>query len=265
MPDVPGRGGQAHRSDHPPARPVNPPHTRLWLEQPASLGMLRAEEMQRNAHARAGRGRRSSRHADPPPVKLGIVSDIHCNLAGLEAALAAMGPVDVLLCLGDAIDRFRFSNAVIGRLRALGAQLILGNHEEIFLSEAGLPARARAEVDAQLVEYLAAQPPRRMLNFDGRKVLMVHSTPWEPRGAYIYPHSPKLARFAEAGADFVLYGHTHAPLIRRIGGVLVINPGSAGDGRDTGHGRHLSCAVLDPGTGEARLIDYLDPRFPAPP
>ena len=30
----------------------------------------------------------------------------------------------------------------------------------------------------------------------GLRLLMVHSTPWEPRGAYVAPHSSDLARFA---------------------------------------------------------------------
>jgi len=79
---------------------------------------------------------------------------------------------------------------------------------------------------------------------------MVHSTPWEPRGEYVFPHSGKLARFAEAEADFVLYGHTHAQVARQVGRVLVINPGSAGDARDQTNDRQLSCAVLDTATHE---------------
>ncbi|HVC61274.1 MAG TPA: YfcE family phosphodiesterase [Acetobacteraceae bacterium] len=196
-------------------------------------------------------------------MKLGIVSDIHGNLAGLQQALAAMGPVDELLCLGDSIYQYRFSNEVIALLKAVGARLILGNHEEVFLSEAGSQAREQVGVDKDLVAFLADQPPRRMLTYGRKKLLMIHSTPWEPRGEYIYPHNEKLALFAEAGADFVLYGHTHAQVVRRIGGVLVVNPGSAGEGRYTSDGLCMSCAVLDTGTGEAHVINYMDPRFPA--
>ena len=43
-------------------------------------------------------------------MKLGIVSDIHCNAAGLRQALALMGDVDDLICLGDSIYEYRFSN-----------------------------------------------------------------------------------------------------------------------------------------------------------
>jgi putative phosphoesterase len=193
-------------------------------------------------------------------VKIGIVSDIHCNLYGLDAALEAMGDVDELLCLGDAIFQYRFSNEVIARLRERGAHVIQGNHEEDFFAPHGVRARAAAWIDPELMDWLANQPLRRELEFAGKKLLMVHSTPWAPRGAYVWPDSPALARFAEAEADFVLYGHTHAQVVERIGRALVINPGSAGDARDHRNGRLLSCAVLDPANDDVRIIDYPDRR-----
>jgi len=68
--------------------------------------------------------------------------------------------------------------------------------------------------------------------------------------------SSLLERFAEADADFVLYGHTHHQLVRRCGKVLVINPGSAGDARDSSNGRRLSCAVLDTVSEEVVVTDF---------
>ena len=192
-------------------------------------------------------------------MKLGIVSDIHCNILGLQAALAAMGSLDDLLCLGDSISQNKFSNEVIGLLKSVGAHIILGNHEELFLSESGVLAREQDHVDQELVAFLADQPLRKTLTYDGKTILMIHSTPWEPRGEYIYPHNEKLEAFGEADADFVLYGHTHADIVRRIGDVVVVNPGSAGESRYTPEGWSLSCAVLDTVTGEVRVISYVDP------
>lgn len=195
-------------------------------------------------------------------MRLGIVSDIHCNAVGLREALAVMGSIDELLCLGDAIDRRRFSNDVVGLLKELGAHIILGNHEEIFLSEYASGETAHPDADKDLVAFLAAQPLRRMLTYGRKRVLMTHSTPWEPRGAYIFPHNERLPEFADAGADYVLYGHTHAHVIRRYGDVAIVNPGSAGEGRDSSDGRHLSCAVLDTEADDIRLIHYMDPAVP---
>lgn len=191
-------------------------------------------------------------------MKIGIVSDIHGNLAGLLKAVELMGEVDDLLCLGDSIYDYRFSNEVIGWLREHDIPTVLGNHEWGFLGPQGERARAAAWVDQDLVAWLAEQPYRLDLERAGQRILMVHSTPWEPYGDYVLPGSRDLKRFAEteAEADYVLYGHTHQQVVERVGDVLVINPGSAGDARDSRNDRQLSCAVLDLGAGDARIIDY---------
>lgn len=193
-------------------------------------------------------------------MKLGIVSDIHCNGAGLAQALDLMGDIDELICLGDSIYEYRFSNEVVSLLRAREAKVILGNHEECFFGPQGARARARDGIDPALSEWLAERPLRDEMSAGAKKVLLVHSTPWEPRGTYVHPGSGLLERFGEAEADFVLYGHTHQQLARRVGRVLVINPGSAGDPRDSRNGGQLSCAVLDTASEEVTFYDYPNPR-----
>ena len=183
-------------------------------------------------------------------MKLGIVSDLHCNIAGLNRALELMGPVDDLLCLGDSIFEYRFSNEVVATLRDSGFHTIKGNHEEVFLGPLGERARSREGIDPERLQWLDDRPWRLELQYGDKKVLMVHSTAWEPYGEYVYPHSPSLARFGEEDADFVLFGHTHQQLAERFGRVLVINPGSTGDGRDPRNDRQLSCAVLDTESAE---------------
>jgi putative phosphoesterase len=194
-------------------------------------------------------------------MKVGIVSDIHCNLAGLDRALEAMGDIDELLCLGDSIFEYEFSNAVVARLKQRQAYIILGNHEEVFMSPAGERARNRPGIDPELLQFLSEKPYRRQLDLAGKRLLLVHSTPWEPRGDYVHPHSQKLDRFAAVDADIVMYGHTHCQVVKRVETTLIINPGSAGDARDSRNGRQLSCAVLDLPSEEVRIIDYPDPRF----
>ena len=194
-----------------------------------------------------------------PRVKIGIVSDLHCNKAGLDRALELMGDVDELLCLGDSIYEYRFSNEVVQTLIDRCAHTIQGNHEEVFLGPLGGRAREREGNDPALMRWLAERPHRIPLELGGKRILMVHSTPWEPRGAYVMRSSPLLERFGEADADIVLFGHTHHQVVHRAGRVLVINPGSAGDARDVSNGRQLSCAVLDTASDDVRIIDYPDP------
>ena len=171
-------------------------------------------------------------------------------------ALEILGDADELICLGDSIYEYRFSNEVVRILRDRGAHTILGNHEEGFLGPQGARARQPEWIDRSLLQWLAERPKRLELEFGGKKLLAVHSTPWEPQGAYVYPHSSQLDRFGEANADFVLYGHTHHQLVRRLGTVLVINPGSAGEARDHSNGRQLSCAMLDTAVDEVVMIDF---------
>jgi putative phosphoesterase len=189
-------------------------------------------------------------------LKIGIVSDVHCNQDGLLRALSILGDVDELICLGDSIYEYRFSNEVVRLLKDRRAHTILGNHEEGFLGPHGVRARQPDWIDRSLLQWLAERPKRLELDIARKKLLVVHSTPWEPPGTYVYPHNSLLARFGEAEANFVLYGHTHHQLVRRIGKVLVINPGSAGEARDSSNGRQLSCAVLDTVTEEVAVTDF---------
>ncbi len=192
-------------------------------------------------------------------MRIGVVSDIHCNARALDHALTLMGPIDRLFCLGDSIYEFRFSNDVVALLRQQEALVIQGNHEEAFFSPAGARARAAPAVDPDHADWLAAQPLRRRLMLDGVDFHLCHSTPWEPRGPYIIPEDPALARFGETDAHVVLYGHTHRQVVREIAGTLIVNPGSAGDARDAKNGRLLSCAVIETQPLTARIIDFANP------
>lgn len=196
-------------------------------------------------------------------MRIGIVSDIHGNAPGLEAALEHMGSIDLLICAGDAFDEYRFSNEVVARLRELEARYVLGNHEDVLLSSAGVRARERPGVDADLLAWTAEQPHVLRLEVDGRRILLFHSTPWSPHGEYVFPHSKLLARFGELDVDYAVYGHTHAQVAQRVQRTLVINPGSAGHARDVRNGRRLSCCVLDTRSDEVVVANYDDPQLAA--
>jgi putative phosphoesterase len=192
-------------------------------------------------------------------VRLGIVSDIHCNIQGLERALELMAPFDQLWCAGDSVFQFRWSNDVVRRLRELEAVVVLGNHEETILGPDGQRALSNPKVDQDLVAWLRQQPYRVERVVDGKKVVMTHGSPWEPWKDYHYPHEPIWGRAAELACDALIVGHTHYKMALRVGRVLVINPGSAGDPRDHRNDFQLSCATWDTTTGEVVFYDYPDP------
>jgi putative phosphoesterase len=193
-------------------------------------------------------------------MRLGIVSDVHGNAAGLRRALELLGSVDEVLCLGDVVEEYRFDNESVALLRDVGARCVLGNHDVNLLSEHGARARSAEHVDQTLVAWLGSHPLQIEVDVNGKRMLMTHASPCPPHTQYVMPQSPEIRRIADVDADVVLIGHTHRQMVERVGRVLVVNPGSAGQARDPRNGRRLSCAVLDSTTEEVRLIDFdIDP------
>ena len=192
-------------------------------------------------------------------MRIGIVSDIHCNHAALRIALDRMGPVDELLCAGDAVYQFRFSNEVMRILRERQARYILGNHEEVLLGPWGEHARSADWVSARDLDYMAAQPALIETTIAGKSLIMVHGSPFEPHNEYIYPNSPSLSRLGTLDADYVILGHTHYQMAERVGRALVINPGSAGEPRDARNAFQLTYAILDTAADEVLFDDFPDP------
>lgn len=195
-------------------------------------------------------------------MRIGIISDIHCNLAGLDATLGFLNDADEIICAGDAIYQYRFSNDVVDRLREHGVRMVLGNHEETFLGPDGVRARTSARVRQDALAWLAGQPPRLETTVSDKRLVVVHGSPWEPHKEYLYPNSATLHRFDAFDADYVILGHTHYQMALRFGRTLVINPGSAGEPRDPRNNYQLSAAMLDTVSGELAFIDLPDPARP---
>ncbi len=192
-------------------------------------------------------------------TRLALVSDIHCNIAGLEQALELMAPFDQLWCAGDSVFQFRWSNDVVARLRELEAVVVLGNHEETILGRDGERALSSPKVDQDLVAWMREQPYRVGREVDGKVVVMTHGSPWEPWRDYHYPHETVWGKAAELQCDAIIVGHTHYKMAQRFGRCLVINPGSAGDPRDHRNDFQLSCATWDTTSDEVTFYDYRDP------
>src|SRR5512132_4077776 len=58
-----------------------------------------------------------------------VLSDIHANIVALDAVLAAAPPVDEVWQLGDVVGYGPEPDAVVARLRDLGAVGVRGNHD----------------------------------------------------------------------------------------------------------------------------------------
>ncbi|TQM11192.1 metallophosphoesterase family protein [Pseudonocardia kunmingensis] len=192
-------------------------------------------------------------------MRLGLVSDVHCNLASFERALDELGPdVDEVLLLGDLIHEYRFSNEVVGRALDDGLRYVLGNHELGFLKNPA--AVGRPGVDQVLVGKLRDVPLRIDLEIAGKRLCIVHASPFAPYNDYLFSGSPLLRRCSEIDADFLLLGHTHVPMAERHGGTLVVNPGSIGESRDPGSST-VSYAILDTVSDDVELRRFPNPAY----
>jgi putative phosphoesterase len=189
-------------------------------------------------------------------MRIGIVSDIHGNAVGLARALELIGDTDLLLCAGDIVEEFRFSNETVDLLREHDVKCVLGNHDLGLLAPHGERARTAAHVDRSLVDWLASHPLQYELDIDGKRLLMTHASPCPPHTQYVVAHTPELRRIKGVEADWVIIGHTHHQMVQRVGRPLVINPGSVGQARDPHNGRRLSFAVLETATDHVHIENY---------
>jgi len=221
-------------------------------------------------------------------VRILIVSDIHANLAALEAVLrdAQMGrAMDAVWCLGDTVGYGPQPGECIQRLTAMRAVWVAGNHEraatgamstEYFnpdAARAALWTRSRLTPDEQ--RQLDALPE--VINEGG--FTLVHGTLRDPVWEYLHTEEIALAHLDLQKTAFGLVGHTHIPLaayqhpdwpqrceLRRLRqgdvvrlperGKVVLNPGSVGQPRD-GDPR-AAYAVYDTESGEVffQRVDY---------
>ncbi len=192
---------------------------------------------------------------------IGIMSDIHCNDAAMERAVQELSrSVDTMVVAGDAVFEYRFSNEVIERIRAHKMHYVVGNHELALLGPDGERARSAPWIRPENLEFMAAAPKRKELDACGKRIVIVHASPFAPYNDYLYPGTPQLARCAEVDADILVLGHTHVPMVDRVGRIMVVNPGSLGMGGDPSHPGLLSYAILDTDRDEVTIRRFTNPH-----
>lgn len=176
-------------------------------------------------------------------TRIAVLSDIHGNLAALDAVLAdaTQRGFDQMVNLGDICSGALFPRETADRLMALDLPTIRGNHERQVLA----PDRERMGLsDRHAVETLRPDQldwfrelPETLRLTD--QVLMVHGTPRsdleylletvEPGGMRPATEAEVRERTGIAEAAVILCGHTHVPRIVQLeDGPLVVNPGSVG-------------------------------------
>jgi predicted phosphodiesterase len=167
-------------------------------------------------------------------MRIAVLSDIHANLAALEAVLGAIGTIDAVWHLGDVVGYGPEPNAVVERLSSIGAVGVRGNHDAAACGGPEIDwfnpdARAAMEWTREAIaeptrDWLGGLPERRV---EGDFTL-VHGSPRDPTWEYVTSAAIARANIEVLGTTYGLHGHTHVPVIYREddGRVEAISPGA---------------------------------------
>lgn len=103
-------------------------------------------------------------------------------------------------------------------------------------------------------DFFSDLPRELMLDIEGFKVWVVHG-----HNYYVSMGNEILKREAAArGADIVMYGHTHRPVVDRDKNLIAVNPGSLSYPRQEGHKPSYIIMKSDGKTRPHFTIEYLD-------
>ena len=208
-------------------------------------------------------------------MKIVFFSDVHGNQYAFARFLQEMQehPADRVVFLGDIFGYYYGQRPILERLRRSGFVCLMGNHDKMYLdmldghrSAAELCQRYGSSYERNLTEipaedraFLRGLPREWHTSCDGIEIAAFHASPADPLEGRIYPDTPIDDPLPYARYDYVILGHTHHKMVRKVGHTVVIDPGSLGQQRD---GKGCSYLVLDTvaRTYAFQIVEYdLDP------
>ncbi|MGZ5329705.1 MAG: metallophosphoesterase family protein [Solirubrobacterales bacterium] len=192
-------------------------------------------------------------------MRVAILTDIHANLPGLEAVLAAMDEreVEQRWCLGDVVGYGAQPDECTDLVRERCELCLVGNHDlavtgeidmEVFSASAAAAVEwTRQNCKQETIDFLKGLRPEVL----DRQVGLYHASPRDPVWEYVLAVDQARECMAEQVARVSLIGHSHVALFFTdgdgpgggqppAGHVLdvsgdarwLLNPGSAGQPRD---------------------------------
>src|SRR5471030_730956 len=118
-------------------------------------------------------------------MRIALISDIHANLAALEAVLADMPAVDRIVCCGDLVGYYDQPNEVCALVRKRGIDCIRGNHDAYVLgilvpNEKKRPFFrtdwTRETLEEDHLEWLARLDTGMLVEDSGRRLRVRHAS-----------------------------------------------------------------------------------------
>ena len=189
---------------------------------------------------------------------IAVVSDVHSNLAALEAVIAAIDadPPDEIWCLGDVVGYGPRPNECCEIVESRAKVCLGGNHDlavrgtidlDEFRGDAAVAARWTREV---LTDVARAFLDRLEPQDEREGVALYHGSARDPVWEYVLSDEAAAATLAISPLQLVLVGHSHVALEVTWGddlltgglapdgttveapGRALLNPGSVGQPRD---------------------------------
>jgi len=200
--------------------------------------------------------------------RIAIVSDIHGNLAALDAVVADLQrwAPDLVVQGGDLVIGGPRPAECVDRVRELGWPGVIGNIDTVVRDglppgiEPGLAARLDGHVawnadrlGEERVAWLQTAPTEWR---DGDRVAVVHAVPgnlWQ----VVLPDAGDAdlqSTFGPLGARVAVFCHIHVPFVRHVGSLTVANSGSAGNPYD-GDPR-ASYLLVEDGAVTVHRVEY---------
>ncbi|TVR12566.1 MAG: metallophosphoesterase [Planctomycetota bacterium] len=158
----------------------------------------------------------------------GLISDIHGNMAALEAVIADMeeGGAKRIICLGDVVGYGPFPGECLDMVQRCGA-VLMGNHEEALLYGAdNFNPRARRAIDwtrehiqhdggPEIVAQRAQVLKNLKIHAKSGNFLFTHASPRQPTREYVMPRDiknvGKMQEIFSLIPHVCFVGHTHVP------------------------------------------------------
>lgn len=159
-------------------------------------------------------------------MKILIVSDSHGKNTNLDRVLQQVSPIDMLIHLGDLEGTEDYIEAVA----EWPYEMISGNND-----------------------YFTDIEREKMITIGSYRVLLTHG-----HRQQVYCGTEVIKEWAkEKGADIVMFGHTHVPLLEMDDDIIALNPGSISKPRQEGHVPTYMIMEVDR-TGSAHFtLNYL--------
>lgn len=183
--------------------------------------------------------------------RIAILGDVHGNIAAFDAVLAGVADagIDRGLLTGDLVLRGLDPEACVRRAMELGWPCVGGNTDRRVANKAlkpdtdvrgmrpGSRTWTRAQLSDQAVAWLEHLPAVAETALGPHRIVAIHGDRTVPPGRIDKNGADHdlIATLDALGADALVVGHTHEPMIRRVGGRLIINPGSVGEGSPDDH------------------------------